>query len=387
MNVASVSYESLPSTAGELLTRLEARAPELSRAAEQDDLSEALPEQAIAILRDAGCLQAVLPTSRGGVGLGWMPTSTDLLIDLLCTLGGVHLSAARLFEGHVNAFQLLWTYGTPAQREEVCDYVRSGEWLGVWNAPSPSGALVLSPAANGRMQLSGAKAYASGAGGIRRPLVTATHPQRGVLMVWPDAPYSVGGEEEWTMHGMRASYTRSVFFDCSVHDAQLFGTDNDYHRQPLFSGGAWRFLAAQLGAAYALVELLRQQLLARQRERDTHQQIRMARCVVDLETARKWVTDAAHGMDDPDRACGDVVQHANAARIVVERLLLDVMERVQRGIGLQSFSRHSPVERMARDLATYLRQPAIDALLGTVGEAAFARGSAAMHPGTTHERD
>jgi hypothetical protein len=36
------------------------------------------------------------------------------------------------------------------------------------------------------------------------------------------------------------------------------------------------------------------------------------------------------------------------------------METVQRGVGLTSFMRPHPIERISRDLATYLRQPVPD---------------------------
>ena len=46
--------------------------------------------------------------------------------------------------------------------------------------------------------------------------------------------------------------------------------------------------------------------------------------------------------------------------MVTERCALDVMETVQRGVGLMSFMRPNPIERISRDLATYLRQPVPD---------------------------
>jgi len=45
---------------------------------------------------------------------------------------------------------------------------------------------------------------------------------------------------------------------------------------------------------------------------------------------------------------------------VTERCALDVMQIVQRGVGLTSFVRPHPIERISRDLATYLRQPVPD---------------------------
>jgi hypothetical protein len=41
------------------------------------------------------------------------------------------------------------------------------------------------------------------------------------------------------------------------------------------------------------------------------------------------------------------------------------MELVQRSVGLQSFMRPHPIERICRDLATYLRQPAPDRALAS----------------------
>jgi hypothetical protein len=57
---------------------------------------------------------------------------------------------------------------------------------------------------------------------------------------------------------------------------------------------------------------------------------------------------------------GNVVAFANMTRMVTERCALDVMETVQRGVGLTSFIRPHPIERISRDLATYLRQPVPD---------------------------
>ncbi|MDQ6647010.1 MAG: acyl-CoA dehydrogenase [Pseudomonadota bacterium] len=353
-----------------LLTRLRSQTSNLLAAAVDDDRSEGFPDHAFRIISQAGCLEAVLPPQRQGVGLGWAANSNKLLFALLRAIGGVHLSAARLFEGHVNAFQLLWTYGDASQRDALCAYVEEGELLGVWNAPSPDGDMLLIDSDRGFL-LQGTKAYASGAGNISRPLVTARHPSRGLLMIWPNTAYTVGPASEWSMHGMRSSYTRSVNFDCLVERGSVFGEADDYHRQPDFSGGAWRFLAAQLGAGEALAEMMRTHLLLRGRSHDTHQRARMAQCDIVIETARKWILDSMQRVSTTGASVEMVVQHANAARLVVERSLLDVMELVHRGVGLQSFSRDSPFERVSRDLATYLRQPAPDSLVESIGARAF----------------
>ena len=357
---------------GHVLTRLRSRYTDFAAAAVQDDLEEQFPKDGISILRETGCLRAVLPRSRGGMGLGWKADGDLFLFNLLRAVGGAHLSCARLYEGHVNAFQLLWTFGNPTQRDELCGYVDSGELLGVWNAPSPAGELLVFDDGE-RLLLVGSKAYASGAGGIRRPLVTARHAEWGLVMVWPDSEYSIGPLTEWLMHGMRASMTCSVGFNSEISPAQIFGQADDYHAQPQFSGGSWRFLAAQLGAGEAIVEVMRAELVRRGRTEDPHQRARMTQCATALETSAKWVRDSMRMLSDSGVSIEQIIQHANGARVVVERALLTVIETVQRSVGLQLFSRTHPCERMMRDLATYLRQPAPDALLESIGKYAFSQ--------------
>ncbi len=64
-------------------------------------------------------------------------------------------------------------------------------------------------------------------------------------------------------------------------------------------------------------------------------------------------------------------------RLAVERAGLDVLQLAQRSVGLQGFLRGHPLERLSRDLATYLRQPAPDgALVGAAEEILAAGGMA-----------
>jgi len=225
---------------------------------------------------------------------------------------------------------------------------------------------------DGSPVLAGQKAYASGAGLINRPLTTAQHPALGYVMVWPEARYQVGGREAWDMHGMRASITLPV----SYHHATLkwddvIGHDNDYHREPLFTTGAWRFLAAQLGAGERLVELMARALLAAGRDGDPHQRARVAEAAIAVASAVQWV-DSARTAADGRVPCEEATHVARMARVAVERHLLDVIELVQRSVGLAAFRRDHPIERTARDLTTYLRQPVPDLVRDKVGEYALA---------------
>ena len=98
----------------------------------------------------------------------------------------------------------------------------------------------------------------------------------------------------------------------------------------------------------------------------------MAECAAASETARLWVERAAL-MSTPDRDAQATVAYVDLARLVVERAALEVMDRVQRGIGLDAFMRPNPVERIGRDLRTYLRQPAPDAAMLAAADTIFRR--------------
>ena len=78
-----------------------------------------------------------------------------------------------------------------------------------------------------------------------------------------------------------------------------------------------------------------------------------------VETARLWVAQAATIAEAPlgSRAPEQLVAYVNLARLAVEAAALDLMQLVQRSVGLQAFLRPNPIERISRDLATYLRQP------------------------------
>lgn len=347
--------------------------PRLREFAIEDDAKGVYPSEGMDLLRRAGLLAAVLPPAKGGEGLGWIPSGMPMLFDVLTGIGGAHLSLARLYEGHVNAFALLWTHGDEAQRGRLVDYVSGGGVMGVWNAPSPDGPVRLVGDGQ-RLVLRGRKIYCSGAGDLRRPLVTAERDGE-LLMAWPDVSNARVDLSGWKVHGMRATMTGTVDFDgVEVRHEDLFGKHDDYHRQPAFSAGAWRFVAAQLGAAAALVDLMRDSLSAIQRDGDPHQRARLADAAMLVETARLWTWGAAKRAETVDVAVDDAIAYVGMARLTVERASMEIIDLAQRSLGLRSMMTGDPVERIARDLATYLRQPVPDAIRDGVAGRVLAKG-------------
>lgn len=343
--------------------------PAITARAASLDMDSGLPTEDVAALAAAGLLLAPLPRSLGGLGWGSEPAGALPLLRVLRLLGRASLPLGKLFEGHVTALYLLSRHGTPVQRRSVATDVRNGALFGVWYADDAVG-LRLDPTPGG-LVLQGRKRFCSGAGLVERALVIAREgdaPPRMVLVALPRGTERAD-LSRWTPLGMRASVSGEV--DLSgllAPPGALIGAPGDYLRQPGFSGGAWRFLAVQLGGIEAIAELTRAHLERTGRGGDPHQAARFGRMVTLAETARLWVRDAATLAEDDVVQPNRVVAYVDLARGAVERAALDVLELAQRSVGLTAMLRPSPVERVARDLATYLRQPSPDgALHGAAG--------------------
>ena len=335
--------------------RLQDCAASLWTAAASHDRDGADPEALCAPLGDAGLFIDALPEASGGLGLATGATAP--LLRVLLAIGGADLSAGRIFEGHVNAVKLVVRYGSVAQQTALAQDVHAGAVCGVWNAEASPGLRLLRT--GGASRLEGSKIYASGLGLVTRPVITARLADGGVQMFAPRlerAPqHDLSG---WTVRGMRATATGAVgFTGIEVADGDAVGAPGDYYRAPLFKGGAWRFAAVQTGAVLRLARLFSGALAVRERAADPHQKARVASVAIAAQTAELWVARAAALAEAPDADPDAADAYVNLARLAVERAALEVVAVVERGVGLAAFTRPDPIERVVRDLTTYLRQP------------------------------
>jgi alkylation response protein AidB-like acyl-CoA dehydrogenase len=255
-------------------------------------------------------------------------------------------------------------HGTAAQAKAAARDAAAGLLFAVWNTDAP-GEPPLAIGEDGR--LAGRKVLCSGAGFAARALVTARPaaspeaPPRMLLV--PLAPGERADLSGWTVQGMRASATGAVdFTGLALEPGMAIGGPGDYLRQPDFSAGAWRFAAVQCGGLEAVLGALREHLCRTNRGGDPHQAARLGQAALAAETARLWVHSAALRAE-AEPAAAEAATYANLARTAVERAALDVLELAQRSVGLAAFLRPNPLERLCRDLATYLRQPAPDRAL------------------------
>lgn len=329
-----------------------------ARAAEVDEAA-AFPVDDIAALAAVGLLAAPLPVAAGGSGLGLTADAVPPLRTLLTAIGRASLTVGRLFEGHVNAAKLVDRYGGPS--DVITAETAAGRISGVWNAERAAG--LRAARADGGWLLDGRKIHCSGAGSIRRPLVTARDDGDAVRLFLPDltSPGVSVDLSVWRAAGMRGTATGTVdFARVFVPDAATVGDAGDYYRSPYFSGGAWRVLAVQLGGLDRVMALHAARLNASGRSGDPVFRARFARAAGHHEAARLLVAEAGNRAE----AGGDpaaIDAYVDLARSIFEDLALGVVDATRRNVGLGTFIAPDPLDRVLRDLETYLRQPFVDA--------------------------
>ena len=115
----------------------------------------------------AGLLTAPLSQRLGGLGLGFETGQTDELLMLLQEIGRGNLVVGRIYEGHVNALQLIQTFGTSEQIKAYAGDARQQMIFGVWNAEAQDGVKII-PLDNGKYRLEGSKTFCTGCGYVER---------------------------------------------------------------------------------------------------------------------------------------------------------------------------------------------------------------------------
>ncbi len=321
----------------------------------------------IARLREAGLLAACLPPAHGGIGLGMGDSNrtTRLAVDVLRRLGRANLSVARLIEGHLNAVKLIVLYAEPALAHGIFAEVAEGALLGVWAADSEP--RLVAEGSGDVLALAGAKRFASGLGLVSYALVALDEggEQRLAVVEVDDA-----GRQDapaWNAAGMRATLSgRFDFTGMAIHRRHLVGGPGDYRREPHFEGGVWRYCAAHVGGAQALIETWRALAEGRGALDEPLQLARLGRAVALADAAAATVEKCAI---EVEAAAGDAdaieraVARALLARQFVEEACVEIMALAERSLGTQAHDRHSTVERQRRDLSLFLRQAALDAKL------------------------
>jgi alkylation response protein AidB-like acyl-CoA dehydrogenase len=293
----------------------------------------------------------------------------------LLAAGYTDLSYGRLFEGHVNALELVARLGTAFQRDRARADAASGKLFGVWNTQEARDGVTLVTSAGHRI-LRGRKTFASGAGTVARGLISAALPdgRRQLLLLRMDEIATSVDRFSWRPVGMEQSDSYAISFDdVLVVDDDFIGVPDAYEEAPWFLGGAFRYITVQTGGLARLRAELIAYLDDLGRGANAFQQIRVAEIAVAAETAQRWIdagADAWTAFDDAPSAqrAETIVALADLARVAVEKAAFEIMERVEKAVGARGLLDPLPFGRLLRDLTMYVRQPAPDATLVRIAE-------------------
>ena len=99
---------------------------------------------------------------------------------------------------------------------------------------------------------------------------------------------------------------------------------------------------------------------------------------IDIESGQLWLTGAAKQLTqyhptfagDPATTHPQVtalVAYTNMVRTAIEQICMDALQLAARSVGTRGLLPPHAIERIIRDLTLYLRQPAYDAALASVG--------------------
>ena len=346
----------------------------IAQNAAQIDHEGYFPDQEFRLLAECGLLAVTLP----GQWLDFVHPKTPELLKVFRMLGKASLPVGRLYEGHINALYLISLFGKTEQKKRwFADVILGKKMFSVWNTQDNEGVRIYD-LGNGKYRLQGYKTFCSGAGRIARPLVTGeliSPNKKGwqMFIIPTEKVKEIRADSSfWKPLGMRASASfRMDFTGVELDESDLLGIPGDYYKQPYFGGGALRFTAVQLGGAEALLEETHKFLKSLNRTEDPFQRARIAEISYLLETGSLWANQAAlntdNWIDKPDTV-PQLLAYINMTRTVIEDVCLRCMQLAERSVGARGLMRPNPLERIHRDLTTYLRQPATDAILTAVGE-------------------
>ncbi|TLU99561.1 acyl-CoA dehydrogenase family protein [Dyadobacter luticola] len=345
---------------------------QISAAAFASDQKGQFPHFEFDLLRASGLLTTTLP----GQNLSLDLPNTPGLLQLLKRVGRASLPVGRIYEGHINALLLISLYANAHQAQRWYEDAHT-HLFGVWNTQDLDG-LEIQDLGCKRYRLSGSKTFCSGASWIGRPLVTgkliSSDKSGWQMCIIPTEKLEpiLADSSFWNPLGMQASVSfRMNFTGIEIDEEDLLGSPDDYYRQPHFGAGALRFAAVQLGGAEAILEETHRFLNDAKRTEDPFQQFRVAEISCLTETGNLWINQAAKHYDQWLHMPGEtekLLAYANMVRTKIEDICLRSMQLAERSVGSRGLMRPGVLERMHRDLTTYLRQPATDAVQASVGK-------------------
>lgn len=284
----------------------------------------------------------------------------------LAAVAARDLGLVKLFEGHTDAVAILAELqGSPPT---------PGSRWAVWAAEPPDARVQATQVGfrsdERALQLSGTKAWCSGAQAVSHALVTAWLDDQPVLAAVAMDQTSIAIDtSKWQAVGMQATASADVRFEQT--SATLIGTAHSYVRRPGFWHGGAGIAACWYGAAAQIGRMLREACGPRA---DAQRLAHLGAVEVALAGAAAVLRETAAHIDaDPfaDSQC-----EAMRARLVVEEAANAVMRHATRALGAGPLCRNAHFARLLADLPVFLRQSHAERDLAALGESIVAKTAA-----------
>jgi hypothetical protein len=303
-------------------------------------------------------------TTRG------VPAAEEL--GVVCRVARADLSVGRILDGHLNAVQRLAVQVDPALAADELAGVRAGTLrLGVWGAdPGPGeGDPAELDTLGAAPKLHGAKVFCSGAGGLQRAFILVRGPGETApaRMAYVDltGPTTSVDRTWFAGAGMRGSASHRVVFD-GAPVLWLAPEPGALLAEPWFSGDAVRTAASWAGGAHAAAADALAVLRAKGAPGDL-EALAAGRIVTATGTIDLWLAEAARRID------AGTLERAWVAHLrdAVDGAIRAVLDEASRACGSRPFATGSPLERMRRDLQTYVLQHRLDPIVARAGRGAI----------------
>lgn len=331
------------------------------------DDEQTFPKEAIKFLKNLNLLNIKRDSNSN---ITWNFDEFIDCFELLFEIGRSDLSVGRIVEGHINALLLIYKYGNSEQINTYFALAESGNLFGVWNTEIPLEKLKMI-CENSEITLNGSKTFCSGALNIHFPIVTA-HSYSSLQMIILDTKKNIKLVEDWSLWnpiGMKASTScRFDFSGIKISNKDLLGNADDYYKNPIFSWGAVRFSAVQLGGAQKIIDVMLAHLKKTNRFEDPYQKMRLGKVSILIETGKLWIEKAKKLQKNQEEYADDyLVNFANMMRIATSNICEEIILLAEKSVGIQGVLIGHPLEKPIRDLRVYLKQAGPDEALSNVG--------------------
>jgi hypothetical protein len=250
----------------------------------------------------------------------------------------------------------------------------------VWAAEAPDARVTVTRTEEGRVLLSGRKAWCSGAADVERALLTSWMPDGSGPWLADVDLHQPGvriDDTAWAAVGMAGTGTATVSFEDVP--ARLLGDAAGYLHRPGFWQGGAGIAACWHGALESLAEALRLATSLRQGEA-WHLQLALGQVDGLLSANAATLREAASWMDRHPQA--DARAWTLRVRTATDETAQRVIRSVSRALGPGPFCRHAHLARLLADLPVFLRQSHGDRDLAALG----ALASAADEDGTSGDQ-